>query len=1236
MRRWFITLGSLFAAGLVALLALPWWLGPVARLVAHRYHAEFSRYERLGYGRFALHDVRVAAPAGVQVEARRVETETPVRWAWHHWTGRDAAITVGGWSVTVAPRSGPAPESKTGGARRTREILFKVAAGLERWAPRTDVAAGRVTWPGGGLELAAARWRTRTLSVDGLQVGGQTGAVAATFATDGRLQVSAHPLAAPWEVELTGTEADLAGTITLWNQRATLAAHLPVTGWMPESAELTATGWTLPAEKLSLGAGYAVVRGDGRVSWREGRFETSLAFAGEARPQSPAPPLNARVHATGDRSAVTVDLLVIDVPGLAASLDQPVVLDYQGRPRGGSAQLSLRAELDKLPWLTAAQGHVTGTATWRPTDEGWARIEGTLAAQDMKAGRWAMARLAAGWLLDWPKFQVRDVAVSLAEGGELKGGATLDLATKTLVEAEADGAIKPSLIAPWLPGSTDFDSLTLSARAHGPLASIEHGGQAHAAGLRFGRFQPLDLQVSWHGTGRALEIPAAEIRAGDSRIMVAGSLDQSSAQLSVLRFMQGQLERLALTHPVAVQWSPALAVSGLDLQGPDTGLTLAGRAGPAGQFKVTARNFSSGWLKDFIRLPGPRWELATLEADGHWDGGPLAFAVRSQWSVTLASDRAANVTLTARGGKDGVALEALRIAEGEQAIVTATGQIPLTIYPAGPSRLQIEPEAALAIDATTTPNPAFWRALAAATGLEFEQPEVSLKLAGTWAHPRGELSAKATRLAADPQRIKWPFPSITALDAHATADSRKLVLDRLAARVEGQEIRLSGELPVTREQWADLHEAPLAFLEREGSLRVEVPGAEVAAIARFFPRYLAPEGRLKIDARLERGGEMNGSIELHDAATRPFGPLGVLQNLEADLRLEGRGLRIVRMTAETGGQPVTIAGTMAEPLGARPRVDLTLKGQNLPLVRQAGLLVRADLDLKLATPADQPTAVTGAVKLRESMFLTDVRAFIPKGGASDPARRPPYFAITVPPLDTWRLNVDVRGEKFLRIRTPLFIGVASAHFRLGGTLAEPRAVGEAVIDSGQVMLPFANFRVDQGAVRLTEADPYALRLNMTGSSRRYGYDLRMEMTGTASDPVVTFSSSPPLETSQVLLMVTAGEVPQDEITYGANQRVARLGTYLGQSLINDFGGDATEADRLSISTGERVSRQGRETYDIEYRVNDRLTLVGEYDEFDDYNAGVKWRLFAPKETPAPPPAAAAPLQTTEANDAPRR
>ena len=101
-----------------------------------------------------------------------------------------------------------------------------------------------------------------------------------------------------------------------------------------------------------------------------------------------------------------------------------------------------------------------------------------------------------------------------------------------------------------------------------------------------------------------------------------------------------------------------------------------------------------------------------------------------------------------------------------------------------------------------------------------------------------------------------------------------------------------------------------------------------------------------------------------------------------------------------------------------------------------------------------------------------------------------------------------------------------------------------------------------------------------------------------------------------VLMVMTGQPPASETATtasAAGARLAVLGAYLGRGLFQDlgFGGE----DRLEISAGERISRDGRETYEFEYRLGGRWSLQGEYDQFDSYNAGLKWRAYTEESEP---------------------
>jgi translocation and assembly module TamB len=69
-----------------------------------------------------------------------------------------------------------------------------------------------------------------------------------------------------------------------------------------------------------------------------------------------------------------------------------------------------------------------------------------------------------------------------------------------------------------------------------------------------------------------------------------------------------------------------------------------------------------------------------------------------------------------------------------------------------------------------------------------------------------------------------------------------------------------------------------------------------------------------------------------------------------------------------------------------------------------------------------------------------------------------------------------------------------------------------------------------------------------------------------------------------------------------------LGAYFGQSFFSGLSGDGS-AERLSVTSGQEISVKGKPTYEVEYRIAPRWWVVGEYDQFDDYNAGIKWRVY---------------------------
>ncbi|WP_414664338.1 translocation/assembly module TamB domain-containing protein [Horticoccus sp. 23ND18S-11] len=1205
-RRLFRLFVIAFAALVLGIGTLPYWFGSALAAAGRSRGLSVGRYERLGYARFALHDVEYRR-ATVRVTATRVEVDTPFVWLWRQTWKQSAPVNVGEWKVDVERSSTPSAPTVDRGWVWLRALLARIAVQLERWLPRASAGAGAVNWPGGGVTTAGGSWTGREIALRDVVYRSVTADTATVdFGADGVIRVTARAFAGQAGATLESIGSRVQGGLTWWEQPVAVDATFGPRGWLPAAASFNATGWNVPAERVKLGALYTAVRAAGKLEWREDRFVTDISATGEPREGTSAPPLEVKLRGDGDTQAFTIETVRAVLPGLTATLSAPVVFSRTSGLRETPARFSLQGDLAQMPWFTAT-GAFTADAQVVTTGAGVPTVEFAAEARTVRARDVAIAAAAAKGRLNWPRLEITTGTLEGGEGGQLTWSGGWDFATRELFGGVMAGQLRRASLARWLPAQPTFDRVDVTLAGEGPLAEIRHHGRLEAADVTFAGVNPLALTLEWRGAAANIAELTAQVSAGASVVRATGSAGPLSLTFATLEFRQSDAMRLQLSAPATLHWRPQLRLEPLRLTGPDGSLEMAATAGESGRISVSAFQLPSRWSADFVALPGPPWTVSRLVAEGTWDRGPMIFALTSDVAVDLGEQRTATVAVKARGAADGLVVESLRAMEGEIAVVAATGRVPLTVHPGGGGWVRIDPAGALALEADVAPNAAFWPRLAAVSGVDLRDPRVTARLGGTWQRPEGKATLQAARITLDAKRFARPLPAIDALDVEISGDRTGFTLSRFSLSVEGQAVRAQGRLPLLDESWAELIRQPLLVARRGADVRLEVPDAEVAVFTRFLPAVLAPKGRLQADLHYAQGG-FDGFVRLRDAASRPLGPLGVVQEIAAEATLAGRMITLREVKAKSGGQPVTLTGTVELPDAGEPRYNLILRGENLPFVRQTGLLLRGDLDLKLQTAEDAAVRLSGTVRLRDSLFLSDIRSFLPKGGTTA-RRRPPYFAIETVPINAWQLAVDVVGEKFLRLRTPVFTGLASARFRLGGTLGEPRAIGEATIDEGSIRMPFTSFTVTQGAVRLTEADPYEPAVYVRGAGRRYGYELVMEIDGSATQPEIAFNSSPALDSEQVLLMVMTGAAPTNQLTRSATQRVANVGLFLGQSLLASVGADAAEADRLSVASGEKISRQGRETYDIEYKLSDRWTLTGEYNEFDEYNAGMKWRIF---------------------------
>jgi len=1215
LRRFLLLLLALATILAVVLLALPWWLGPALRRTGASRGLSFARYERVGYGRFMLTDVRYQRP-GLEFAAARVEAPQPLAWLWEHYRGSIGELVVADWNVHVTPAPAAPSSTTPSGWSPVRRQLETTVDTLAAWLPRARLEKGAVVWTSGEATVKSVTWRDRRLVVHGAKFRGN--ALDATIAAPARsneISVTLASLDRPLSVTAESRDATVVGSVKLAGNVGHFELTFAATGWTPQDATFAADAWSVPGTDLGLAQWFGSVAGGAQIDWHSGAFSVDTHLRGDPAATRKVPPLEVELRAHGNRQAITVQALRVQAPAMTARLSEPATFDFHGNPQGSGAVFVIDADLAQLPGSKLA-GTVHGRAEVISALNAAPAVSFDVQLQNVAAAGVAIQQADARGEYRWPTITVKQGRLKGAAGETLAWQGSWDFASKRLSGATLRGELRRATLARFVPANIQFGTVNLQAAAEGPLDAVRSNGTVHVADLVLPGLRPAALAATWKGVGAAIDAFSAQVRIAHTELKVAGSATNAQIELRDLELAQNGHDLLKLQQPAAIAFQPALSIRNLRLAGPAASLIASGQAGNAGRLELAATGLDASWAADVLTNPVHAAKLESLAVTAQWHDGPATFSLGATATTPLPSGQIARLNLAARGDAAGVEIEALRVSEADATVANATGGVPVTLWPGAQPLVHLDMNGAVALKLQTAPHAEFWRRLGSLIGVTIEQPAATLDLAGTLNRPKGQLVLRVGAAHFDPQRFHRPMPSLTAVDVEVTANEAGIELERFGLRVEGQSVAASGHVPFPAGGWQALRGAPLDALRANADLHVVIAHATIAAFQPFAAKVLAPTGALTVDATY-RHGALSGIVQLRGAATQSLGPLGIVRDISADLALDGRTLTIRSAKAQSGGHLIQLGGTIALPVKAGPKFDVAIAADNVPFVRETGLLVRGDVDLKLRTAEDGATDLTGAVRLRDSIFMRDFQSLAPHGGGGGGGATPPYFSVTAAPMNAWRVDVKVTGDRFLRIETPVFAGLASLDFQLRGTLGAPRATGSVRLDRGQVMMPFATFAVQHGTVSLTEADPVQPKLDIAAATRKYGYDLKLSVTGTADEPNVEFTSSPPLPSDQILLLVMAGVAPNNEIATSNTSRAVAIGAYLGKGLLGAGGGGE---NRLKIDSGADISEQGKPTYSISYQLSPRWTAIGEYSRFDEYVADAKWQLWPkPKDDGTRPP-----------------
>ncbi len=1220
---------------LLALLLMPVWLPWVLRPVAQRFGLHYAGFQREGFGRFALINVSYAG-RGSTFHAARVETLVPTAWVGHRLLpgGPDSYLRVTDWRLVAEPAPAPPAAAPAPGPTPPASVytdtqrLEANLARLLRWAPEGVLSNGSVQVLGQTVQLPRAHWANGQFTAQ---------IVLPKYHQEATLQASFRG-PPPYEIRLDSESLRLHSTVwidqtptqlliqstNLWlGNRVVADAQFDRTGRLPEQASAQAGNFTVPADLLRLPE-FQDVHGSLRFHWQSNRFVLNLTAAAQPQAGANQAPINLALQATGNEQSALIENAKISAPWLEAALPANTRVRFSSPFVTAPMPLKFHVDLNRQPWF-AAKGTLQGEVVIRP---GPGKLPpGTFAVSGagvQLSGFQSRAFEAHGNLLwPWVDFTTQ---VTMADGSIASLQGKLNLEQKMVQNGQL--AFKGRFGQEFLPSGYAYSNAALMVKFGGPLNQLSHSGRLQVEHLTGPDLRPLQVTADWQGEQFNLNPLRITLLAGHSALALAGSASlggaQESVRLTTLTLDKSGRQMLAMRHPFSVFAQPAAAVPGrpgrtwlarmepFDWAGDGRLIHLEGDFTwpQAGRLTASVRQVDQALFGDFVAIPEHGLEIGQLNLAANWNNGPVNLDANLAASAVLTNGLPVSAQATLKGDGQGLSMEALSISTSNQPVATAHGFLPVTLQPGNPQGLvQARPDGPVRLQVMTQPRAVFWNYLAQRTGLVLQEPDLQANLSGTWSAPQGRVTLRAAKI--QDIRAKQPLPPLENLRAMLVLDRQVARLEEFTLSVAGQPMTATGQIPLGPRLWAD-HKLQLPDW-RQATGRLQVEHAQLAALAPFFPKLLSPQGILDVNLALRPGGNLEGVATVDGAMTQPLSTLGQIRDLEMRAEFSDRTIKL-DAAGTIGGSWLSAAG-QADLRGEQwlhgvlPPFQLTLRGTNVPLARQPELIARADVDATIAHAGNQFPLISGAIRLRDSLFLHDVTDLM-GGRVAQPTARPPFFSVTNALLAPWRLNLAVTGTRFLRVYTPVFIGVLSANLRLQGTLKDPIALGDVKIDSGLVRFPFASLPVTQGLISLTSANPYEPQLLITAAAEALGYHIRMELTGPASKPVIQFISTPPLSSEQVLLMVVSGELPQRTFSLSAQQRAQTFGVFAGRSLLTQFGLGESTADRLTIRSGEYLSQTGQPSYSVRYRLDPNWAVIGERDEFNSFNLMFRWRVYS--------------------------
>ncbi len=417
----------------------------------------------------------------------------------------------------------------------------------------------------------------------------------------------------------------------------------------------------------------------------------------------------------------------------------------------------------------------------------------------------------------------------------------------------------------------------------------------------------------------------------------------------------------------------------------------------------------------------------------------------------------------------------------------------------------------------------------------------------------------------------------------------------------------------------------------------------VRAFSRKTLRNVFVSGIANVSVRLSgvnSTARLNGTAVLENGSAATFvGSNRVtFERVNGRVRFTTNQVQIEQFTAFLGGGRITASGgALLNDRLALDRIRLELRGSNITVPLPDDFVTTGNANIEISGRLDGDTFasfVSGTVVARRSIYrkdidLADLIGSRRDAGLAQTTDSDPTGDISYSPT---RLDIRIIGREALVVRNNLADLTASVDLRLAGDSDSPRLSGRISANRGTLFFRDDRYEVQRGVLTFPPDSAIEPRINLQAETDIGAYQILINLSGNLSDAdslTAVVASNPSLPQADIMSLITTGSLSNtnDGIPTIAQGGLNTAAEILTDEIINKpitratdklFGINRFELNPIvsgqrgnptaRLTVGRQINRNLLVTYStnlsqdqnqvlaVEYRLSNRLSVVGAYEQ----------------------------------------